>query len=222
VLGGAFHTESGPSALVRKHLRDLDTVSFGHVGSAVCQTVIVPYLPLVASAEGAGTAQPPSGLFRPAEPVPALDPARLAHFGGADGLWGYVARAVGEGPWPGTEFEPYVRELKAEMDCAVREFADLAPSGAGPVPDARSFPLSERYALVLAAAACVGVWRNSGADGFLADPAWLLSALHRVLRRLGRPVPALPKDVEERLFAQARQRAEERTAFDLYGAELAG
>jgi hypothetical protein len=227
VLGGAFHTDEGSSALVRKHLRDLDTVSFGHVGSAVCQTVIVPYLPLLATDARARAAQPPPELFRPADPVPALAPASLAHFGGADGLWGYAARTVADGSvGAGTDsaaaFGPYLRELAGEMDCALREFAALGPSGAGSVPDARSFPLSERYALVLAAAACLGVWRHSGRDGFLADPAWLLSALDRVLRRLGRPVPPLPPDVEERLFAEARHRAGTRTGFDLYAAELAG
>ncbi|MER5435307.1 acyl-CoA dehydrogenase [Streptomyces sp. NPDC002588] len=228
VLGGAFHTEEGPSTLVRKHLRDLDTVSFGHVGSAVCQTVIVPYLPLLAAdAEALEAARPPAGLFRPGDGVPGLSLDRPAHFGGADGLWGYVSRALAEDSvGAGTElagaFRPYAVQLAEEMRDALREFATLGPVGGGAVPDARGFPLSERYALVLAAAACVGVWRESGGSGFLADPAWLLSALDRILRRLGRPVPPLPAEVEARLFAEARLRADSRIGFDLYGAELAG
>lgn len=233
VLGGAFHTSQGPGALVRKQLRDLDTVSFGHVGSAVCQTVIVPYLPLLAAGgrpSGGKTsggrpsgATPPSALFRPADAVPALDPVRLAHFGGDDGLWWYATRILGD-PEGGAghglpEFlGPQLRQLGGEMDGALRDFAALGSS----VPDARSFPLSERYALLLAAAACAGVWRNAEPDGFLADPGWLLAAFDRVLRRLGLPAPPLPADVEERLFAEVRRRADEGTAFDLYAAELAG
>ncbi|MFD8253738.1 acyl-CoA dehydrogenase, partial [Streptomyces werraensis] len=53
--------------------------------------------------------------------------------------------------------------------------------------------LSDRYSLLVGAAAVLGVWESQdGTDPFLADPAWAVLALSRIGARLGIPVPDLP------------------------------
>ncbi|SFD26938.1 hypothetical protein [Streptomyces aidingensis] len=237
ILGDGFHTTAGPAALVRKHLRDVDTVSFGHVGSAVCQTAIVPFLPMLARDRDNRTAQPDPALFRPGTAVPALDPDRLAQFGGGDRLWGYLSRAVDSGELgpAGTsddladEFAVRATAFAAELADVLETATDLGFDTGDPVDDPRAIPLSERYALLLAAASCLGVWREAAAApaddpgaGFLADPAWLLLALDRLLRRLGRPVPPVPAAAVDRVHDELRRRADGARAFDLYAAELTG
>ncbi|WP_165985123.1 acyl-CoA dehydrogenase [Streptomyces sp. YIM 98790] len=237
ILGDGFHTTAGPSALVRKHLRDIDTISFGHVGSAVCQTAIVPFLPLLARDSDARSAQPEPALFRPGTTVPALDPDRLAQFGGGDRLWGYLSRAVESGELGpagtadelGDEFAVRATAFAAELADVMETATDLGFDTGDPVDDPRAIPLSERYTLLLAAASCLGVWREAAAApaddpgaAFLADPAWLLLALDRLLRRLGRPVPAVPAEAMARVHDELRRRADGARAFDLYAAELAG
>ncbi|MFG2134407.1 acyl-CoA dehydrogenase [Streptomyces sp. NPDC048751] len=229
VMGDAFHAEKGHNAVFRKHLRDLSTITFGHVSSAICQSVIAPYLP--ALAPGAPAAAPtPADLFRLEVPLPAMDGERLARFGGGDGLLDYLDQAAERLPdaLTGQDHAGLVRELVAGL-CAEaaeirREAGRLSGSDSGFLLDTHSFPLSERYALVLAASACVGVWLNAGAgpDAFLTDPAWLALALHRLLRRVGRSVPALPRAVEGQLCDEVLERVRQPRSLDLPGTGCAG
>ena len=88
-----------------------------------------------------------------------------------------------------------------------------------------SFALSDRYAVVLAAAAVLGVWRRArdqGADPFLADPAWAAAALDRLVRRLGRRPAALPADCAGRVQEELLRRHAEGRSFDLYATAPAG
>lgn len=93
VMGDAFHAESGHDAVFRKQLRDLSTITFGHVSSAICQSVIAPYLPALAVADPAA-ATTPAELFRLEAPLPPLDGVRLSGFGGGDGLLDYLGHAA--------------------------------------------------------------------------------------------------------------------------------
>ncbi|MGC9381014.1 acyl-CoA dehydrogenase [Streptomyces sp. MH13] len=229
VMGDAFHADQGHNAVFRKHLRDLSTITFGHVSSAICQSVIAPYLP--ALAPGAPAAAPtPADLFRLEVPLPPMDGERLAVFGGGDGLLDYLAHAALRLPdaLTGQDHADLLRELVAGL-CAeaaeIREEAGrLTGSAGGLLLDTHSFPLSERYALVLAAAACVGVWLNAGAggDAFLTDPAWAALALHRLLRRVGRSVPALPRSIEGQLCDEVLERVRVPHSLDLLRSGCAG
>ncbi|MGW3354027.1 acyl-CoA dehydrogenase family protein [Streptomyces bungoensis] len=229
VMGDAFHAERGHHAVFRKHLRDLSTITFGHVSSAICQSVIAPYLP--ALADGAPEPEPtPADLFRLEVPLPAMDGARLARFGGGDGLLGYLDHAAVRLPDALTLHDggDLLRELVAGL-CAEaaeirREAGRLTGSDNGFLLDTHSFPLSERYALLLAASACVGVWLNAGTgpDAFLTDPAWLVLALHRLLRRIGRPVPPLPRAIEGRLCNEVLERVRVPRSLDVLCTEYAG
>jgi hypothetical protein len=55
--------------------------------------------------------------------------------------------------------------------------------------------LSDRYALLQAAAAVLGIWEGQdGTDPFLTEPAWAVLALSRLARRLGITTPGPPDD----------------------------
>ncbi|MDT0378437.1 acyl-CoA dehydrogenase [Streptomyces sp. DSM 42041] len=229
VMGDAFHAESGPDAVFRKQLRDLTTLTFGHVSSAICQSVIAAYLP--ALADPARTpAAPPADLFRIEVPLPAMDGARLARFGGGDGLLPYLGQAVQRLPEALTG-HPHAavlcalaEGLCAEADGIRREAEHLGSPDDGFLVDSHSFPLSDRYALVTAASACLGLWLNAGAgpDPFLAEPGWLALALHRLLRRVGRPVPSLPREIEAALCEEVLRRVGTPHSLDLFNTRLAG
>ncbi|MGW9038923.1 acyl-CoA dehydrogenase, partial [Streptomyces sp. NPDC055721] len=117
-----------------------------------------------------------------------------------------------------------VAGLCAEAGEIRREAAGLADDEDGLLFDTRTFPLSERYALLLAASACVGVWLNAGVgpDEFLDEPTWLVLALHRLLRRVGRSVPPLPREIETRLCEEVLARVRVPQSLDLFRTGLAG
>ncbi|GEB61490.1 acyl-CoA dehydrogenase [Streptomyces gardneri] len=231
VMGDAFHAESGHDAVFRKQLRDLSTITFGHVSSAICQSVIAPYLPALAFVDP-DAATTPADLFRLEVPLPPLDGERLSGFGGDDRLLDYLGHAAGQLPLALTGL-PHadlltglVAGLCEEAAEIRREAAELTGDGGedGLLFDTRSFPLSERYALLLAASACVGVWLNAGVgpDEFLDEPAWLVLALHRLLRRIGRSVPPLPREIEALTCEEVLARVRVPQSLDLLRTGLAG
>jgi alkylation response protein AidB-like acyl-CoA dehydrogenase len=228
VMGDAFHARSGHNAIFRKHVRDLATVTFGHVSSAVCQATIAPYLPVLATEKLDLAHAAHADLFRMDRPLPALDPDKLAIFGGSDGLGAHLATAAAELPAAvvgGAVGQTLLRQLELlRGELAELQEACAALDGSSYAADPKAFPLTDRYALVLAAAACLGVWLNAGAgpDEFLNDPCWLVLSLHRLLRRLGLPGPQLPAEVEQRVCEETLRRATEARSYDLFGVELSG
>lgn len=225
ILGGAFHARDGAYAILQKHVRDFPTVTFGHVGNVVCQTVMAQHLGWIGSGRWTGEAPPPAALFRPG-PVLPLDPAVFTAADGRDGLCALLAEAPGERRLAGGD--PVLRTLRAQLGLLAAETVRLQDAcdglgrfGAGPYPS-RVFPLTDRYALLLAAAAGFGVWRESPRDGSAADPGWLAVALHRILRRLGRAAPPLPPGVEAGLCEEVLRRAAEARSYDLDDRVLAG
>ncbi|WP_405853313.1 acyl-CoA dehydrogenase [Streptomyces sp. NBC_00090] len=226
ILGGAFHARDGDYAILQKHVRDFPTVTFGHVGNVVCQAVMAQHLGWIGSGRWTGDAPPPAALFRPGPGLPPLDPGVLAAADGRDGLCALLAGAPGEQRLAGDD--PVLRTLRAQLGLLAAETvrlqeacAGLGRFGAGPYPS-RVFPLTDRYALLLAAAAGFGVWRESPRDGRVADPGWLAVALHRILRRLGRAAPPLPPGVEAELCEEVLRRAAEARSYDLDDRVLAG
>ncbi|MFD0150833.1 acyl-CoA dehydrogenase [Streptomyces sp. NPDC127132] len=226
ILGGAFHARDGAYAILQKHVRDFPTVTFGHVGNVVCQTVMAQHLGWIGSGRWTGEAPPPAALFRPGPVLPPLDPAVFTAADGRDGLCVLLAEAPGEPRLAGAD--PVLRTLRAQLGLLAAETvrlqeacAGLGRFGAGPYPS-RVFPLTDRYALLLAAAAGFGVWRESPPDARAADPGWLAVALHRILRRLGRAAPPLPPGVEAALCEEVLRRAAEARSYDLDDRVLAG
>ncbi|MFF4017245.1 acyl-CoA dehydrogenase [Streptomyces sp. NPDC001843] len=222
VLGAGLYTREGTLGIFQKHLRDVPVVTLGHAGSVACQGTIIPQLPHLARRSWFVADEAPATLFRPRDPLPPFDPDRLALACGQDSLSATLLAVATETPGTGA-VERTLRDLALGL---VDEFRDLRARvlALGPEPGAAPFPLMDRYAHLLAAAAVLGVWRHNqdGSDPFLADPAWAAAALHRLARRLGAPAPDLPAECELRVRHEVQLRFSDRRSYDLYDTPLPG
>ncbi|GAA3892916.1 acyl-CoA dehydrogenase [Streptomyces lacrimifluminis] len=236
LLGARGYVREGPYAGFQKAARDLPVVALAHASGAVCLSNIVPQLPRLADrawrpaldrAPDAPVA--PETVFRLHDSLPALDFARLAlTTRGADSLAGVLPALADELAREATD-RPEVAELAVLADVFTGELADLArragslpPRDRTPVAGRRAFLLAERYVLLLAAAACLGVWRAAGTDDpFLADPLWATAALRRLAEQLGLSRDPLPEPVVEALFEELAGRHRSARTFDLFRTGLA-
>ncbi|AXK31832.1 hypothetical protein DVA86_03395 [Streptomyces armeniacus] len=146
----------------------------------------------------------PEALFRPGAALPPLNLAgaesRPAHTAPDPLLASQAAQAarvagagdVGSHPGCGSTLAGLLGTLAEAADELAEACARLGTAGRlGPY--ARS--LADRYALLVAATACTGVWWNAYAHGgpdFPAESCWLTAALHRVARHLGLGVSPEP------------------------------
>ncbi|MEU3191057.1 acyl-CoA dehydrogenase family protein [Streptomyces sp. NPDC006992] len=249
VLGANFYVRGGEYGAFQKHVRDLPMISLGHAGTAACQATIIPQLPRLARTAWYGGPPAPDGLFRIRDPLPPLDPARLALVATSDSLACSLVGAAGELAADGARTGAYrpaltalAGELEAELRALQEECAAMPARDRTVLASPRAYAGADRYALLLAAAACLGVWRQQGRDpdggrrrsparspgpqsagaGFLADPGWLTAALARLVKRLGRPLPELPPEGEGHLLDEVLARYHEGRSYDLYDTPLAG
>ncbi|OEV03294.1 acyl-CoA/acyl-ACP dehydrogenase [Streptomyces oceani] len=179
----------------------------------------------------------PDALYQLDAPLPALDlarPMRCSSRATDDPLLSSLAfHALRVGHAGEVASHPCCRAALVELlNRLVSEAAELSEAcapleAAGPGallgPYARS--LAERYALLVAATACVGVWsqrRDRGRD-FLAEPCWLTGALHRIVGLLG---AARPEEASfpclERIHREVLARYDEGLSYDLHATSLAG
>ncbi|WP_406320506.1 acyl-CoA dehydrogenase [Streptomyces sp. NBC_00519] len=233
VLGEESFAVSGAYGMFQKQLRDLPVTSLGHAGSAGRQVSILPQLPHFARHSWFAEKEAPAALFRPQEDLPPFDLPRLSLLGDSDPL---AATLVACTEWlesadvtvPGREDWPLLRSLArgftGELADLARAFGEIDPGDRGALGSPRNFALADRYTMVLAAAGCLGVWREqalAGTDPFLADPAWPSAVLHRLGRRLGLSLPDSVATCEQRVLAEALDRLHDRRSYDLYGSALA-
>jgi alkylation response protein AidB-like acyl-CoA dehydrogenase len=235
VLGRAAFAEDGTYGMFRKQLRDLPVTSLGHAGSAGRQVSILPQLPHFARHAWFAGPEPPAALFRPHDDLPPIDLTRPALLGDGDPLAATLVACTDllESPGPPGRSQKsrpalrfLARALTGELQELRRAFAEVPPGDRRALASPRCFALADRYTVVLAAAACLGVWREQqtaggAASSFLADPAWPTAALYRLCRRLGLPLPDRPVVGEQRVLAEALARLHGRRSFDLYGSALA-
>lgn len=212
----------------RKLVRDLPVAGLGHAGTAACQAVLVPQLRTLARTAWFRTPEPPSLLFQPHTPAPPFDYRRLTVAGtgdplvaALDGAADRLAAHRGAGPvWTALAdlAETFVQEVRTLSE----ECREL-PEDQALFTDPTACVLADRYALVLAAAATLGVRQGQDGSGtFLDDPSWAVLALSRIGRRLGVPVPELPDGVTDTVVAEVMGRYRDGRSFDLYAAQLAG
>lgn len=229
VLGASGH-ERGPSyGGFQKLVRDLPVAGLGHAGNAACRAVLVPRLRGLARGSWLTTEEPTSPLFLLSAPVPPLDYRRLSLTGGEDALTAALAGIAqrlgplrGGGPlWTALAdlADAFVQETRALRE----QCAALPEATSDLLADPRACALADRYALVLAAAACLGVWQGQdGTDSFLAQPDWAALALTRIGRRLGVPVPELPDTVTRSVLDELLVRHREERSFDVYDTRVLG
>ncbi|MGW5354259.1 acyl-CoA dehydrogenase [Streptomyces sp. NPDC004031] len=242
VLGARFYVREGATGIFQKHLRDLPVLSLGHAGAAACQATIVPQLPRLARRSWFRTAPAPDALFEPHTDLPEIPFRQLALTADRDSLSASLVAAADTLP-DGSPHEAAVRDLArqlvAELRLIQQQSLALPPVDRTALASPASFALSDRYAVVLAGAAVLGVWRRArdagagrdpaagagrdrAAEAFLADPAWAAAALDRLVRRLGRRPAALPADCAARVQEELLRRHAGRRSFDLYATAPAG
>ncbi|MEV5567857.1 acyl-CoA dehydrogenase, partial [Streptomyces sp. NPDC052196] len=235
VLGEESFVVSGSYGMFLKQLRDLPVTSLGHAGSAGRQVSILPQLPHFARHAWFRGRPAPAGLFRLSQDLPPLDLQRLALLGDGDPLAAtLVASAEGlqsaDGRTPGHGDRALLRTLTDAFTHELRElrqaFRSVPRDDRAALSSPHHFGLADRYTMVLAAAACLGVWREQlgdpgATDPFLADPAWPVAVLFRLGRRLGLPLPHRPVSCEQRVLAELLDRSHRRRSYDLYRSPLA-
>ncbi|MFF3724978.1 acyl-CoA dehydrogenase [Streptomyces erythrochromogenes] len=227
VLGSGFYTREGALGIFQKHVRDVPVLSLGHAGTVACQATVIPQMPRLARSSWFVEDEAPAGLFRLHDDLPPLRTERLSLACGRDSLSATML-AVGAGIDGDGPVERALRTLAHQL---VGEFRDvrgrvLALEAAGAQATARpaKFALMDRYALLLAAAAVLGLWDQArhGPDPFLADPSWAAAALHRIARRLGTRVADLPAECETRIRHEVQLRFSTQISYDLYSTPIPG
>jgi alkylation response protein AidB-like acyl-CoA dehydrogenase len=229
VLGGRGYEHDSPEyGALDKLARDLPVAGLGHAGTASCQSVIVPQLRTLAETAWFAEEEPPPELFRAGAELPPLDYRLLGIAGGGDfmaaSLLGSAARLAparglgGQIAALAELAEAFVGELHA-----LRETCRQLPRHGGRGPsDPAVAVLSDRYSLVVAAAAVLGVWEGQdGTDPFLADAAWAVLALSRIGARLGLPVPDLPDGCTQQVLDELIRRYRAGLGCDLDATVLA-
>lgn len=236
VLGNAQYMTTGPYGMFQKHLRDLPVTGLGHSGSAGRQATLVTNLPRFAQTSWFRSPEPDPALFQLDGPLPPLALERLTKVvGDTDPL---AAALLGSARMLGTHLPPgagperrrvatlrtMVDLFVAELDSLRRACAELGSQGRAALMTPQSYALADRYALVCAAAAVLGVWRDHQGpegDAFLADPRWAIGALTRLGKRLDLALPATAADYEEFVLGEAFRRYHANQSFDLYCTRLA-
>ncbi|MFH8409734.1 acyl-CoA dehydrogenase [Streptomyces sp. NPDC018019] len=228
VLGAGGYSRDTDQGTLSKLLRDLPAAGLGHAGTAACQAVVIPQLPLLAEQFWGREAEPPAGLFTDAGILPPLDIGSLEVAGGGDFLIAALqtsatrlADAGDPGPY-GDALRAMTAAFRADLDDLRDRCRALGPGG----PTARTSPvlcaLADRHAVLSAVGAALATWeQHRHTASFLADPAWLLLALQRYGRRLGRTLPPLPASCVDRVTEELLTRFRAGRSFDLHDTPLA-
>ncbi|MET8488478.1 hypothetical protein ABZV76_31820 [Streptomyces tendae] len=204
------------------------------------QSVLIARLPacahrLVLTADGRDEPVP-QALFRPDAPLPALDlerPIRCSRPTRTDALLDSLVRhAAGIGyagdlashPGCRTALAGVLNRLVAAIAELSEACAPLEAAGHGALTGPYARSLADRYALLVAAAACVGVWWQQRAytRGFLSESCWLTAALHRIAGLLGAAPPEAPDSCLHRVHEEVLARFDGGLSYDLRATPLAG
>lgn len=228
VLGARGYDRGPLYGGFQKLARDLPVAGLGHSGTAVCQAVLVPQLPALARQAWFRSQEPPAHLYTPGAPLPPLEHRSLTH-SGTDDLLAATLIAAAERLTAQPAATPLHAALARLAQTLVGELRELRtrcaalPATSSTAVDPLACALADRYALVLSAAACLGVWEGqASADTFLADPAWAVLVLSRIARRLGAPVGEVPAEAQQTVLAEVLQRCRHARSLDLYATPLAG
>ncbi|WP_432181140.1 acyl-CoA dehydrogenase [Streptomyces sp. NBC_00063] len=240
VLGEETFAQDGAYAMFQKQRRDLPVTSLGHAGSAGRQVSILPQLPYFARHAWFADPEPPPDLFRPDRELPPLDLSQPVLLGDGDPLAATLVACTdlleaaepqyGDGDGAGLggpALRFLARVLTGELAELRKAFENVAEGDREALSSPQSFGLADRYTLVLAAAACLGVWREQRsapagrADAFLAAPAWVTAVLYRLVARLGLPLPDRPVASQRLVFEEVVARLHDHRSYDLYASSLA-
>jgi alkylation response protein AidB-like acyl-CoA dehydrogenase len=221
VLGARSFLRSGRQAIFQKHLRDLPVAALVHAGGTICQATMIPQLPRLSRGWLTAAAADPA-LFQLDAPLPDLDLRGLAVIASGHDALPAVLWSLRDELGGDTTLRGLCDAFVAELGALRERCSALPPRERSPLASADTFAIAHRYAVVLAAAACLGVWYHSGAqpNAFIRDDGWVVAALSRLAYRLGRW--HRPADLPESVVAELLDRYHNGHAFDLVGRALAG
>ena len=221
VPGARGYLHEGRHAIFQKLGRDLLPGGFGADSRAACLAELRELLPGLAGAARPTEPALPQGLFPAGEAEPApLDFAALTGARTAADPLAPVLSALVADTAPDSLPGRFARHFEAELDRVRAAGAALDPERPGLDAEPEELRLAHRYAVVLAAAACLGTWaagRRAG-DPRTGEETWLCAALDRLGALTGGPrvlTEAERAAVEEEMFDAARRRFAERRLFDL-------
>ncbi|GAA0975104.1 acyl-CoA dehydrogenase family protein [Nocardiopsis tropica] len=232
VLGASFYLRDGRFGAFQKLLRDLKPAGFGHAARVACLVTMLPQLPVLARRGWAeGPAAPPD-VFRPDVELGRLPFERLRLSGkGRDSLLTALATGIDQAADGGTaegshadDLRMLMAQLREEAEDLRKACAELRAADIGVDAPPAVLRLPARYAALLAASACLNVWREAGTrqDPSLQDPVWLIAALNRLVTRMGRPGVQGLGPLREHLYSQLAERHAAAESFDLYRRRLPG
>ncbi|MET0233300.1 MAG: acyl-CoA dehydrogenase [Kibdelosporangium sp.] len=218
IVGARSYLREGPQAIFGKFLRDLPVLGLGHAGGTSCLLTIIPQLPALAR-RAWQPADPRPELFDVERPLPEFDFAGLSIAASRDDLAASLLAAAQQVP-AGEPVHALILGFVNEFDRLTRDCLALRPAECTPAAGTETFALAERYAVLLAVAACVGTWLHSPQSP---GTAWLHIALIRLAARL--PMAAavdLPEQETEVLFAELARRSEHNLSYCLDSAPVFG
>ncbi|MFM9368673.1 acyl-CoA dehydrogenase [Streptomyces sp. Da 82-17] len=212
LLGPEAYADGAGHGAFAKAARDLAVLR----GPAAARSTVAAALP------EAGAERAPAALFRPHQgDFQAPGPADAAAAG--DVLLGSLPgslRAVAGAVGPAAD---RLAAAAAQLDAELGRFhADRAALPPGDRAGPRARALADRYALLCAGAACLGVWREQRGEGFLGAPDWAAAALRRVTARLGAAQTGAPDAPDAVLLDELLHRYDDARSFDLYAGPVGG
>ena len=226
VLGAEAYAAGGSYGIFHKTARDLPMIGLGSAGTSASRAVIIAQLLRLPRPAAPASATDLGALFRPFDAaLPPCRPEENALLPDRDSLLGYLEESAGSADDGVTgEFAGPLREAAAVLVAHARELrercAELAARPRGRPVSPRAYALAERYALLVAGAACLGVWRQRPAGGFLADPAWAAMALTRIACRLDKSAVRAPAAGLDRMLAELLHRFDDARSYDLYATAI--
>ncbi|WP_128976633.1 acyl-CoA dehydrogenase family protein [Streptomyces roseicoloratus] len=219
VLGSEAYATSGSYAIFQKTARDLPMLGLGSAGASASRAVLVAQLLRLPSL--AAPAPDDDGLarlFRPFDAaLPPCEPWGNDLPADRDSLLGSLEESArhAEGP-----LADAAAVLVTQLGVLRAGCAELAARPAAERLGPRACALADRYALLVAGAACLGVWRHRPPAGFLAGPDWAATALTRVAARLDRSAVRMPAEPADHLLAELLHRFDDARSYDLYATAL--
>ncbi|MCZ7414661.1 acyl-CoA dehydrogenase [Streptomyces sp. WMMC897] len=232
VLAHARHDGVGYGTF-RKHLIDLSELPPGRTGAVAALSSLVPQLATLARRSWKRSPHTaPEELFGLHDALPPLDASRLKVAAADDPLTSLLADVDGlldGGPALDSAHGRVVREraraLAGQLGVVAGECQELPERDPAVLANPRGYALAERYTLLTAGAACLGLWRygvRQSGCGFLSEPAWLAAALGRICLRLGLPGSEALREDTDAMVAHVVTRYHQGRSLDLYGTALGG
>jgi alkylation response protein AidB-like acyl-CoA dehydrogenase len=222
VLGARAYLRDGPYAIFQKAARDTAIATFGHASRSACLVTVLPQLPRLARRSWLADPAAPPCVFQLASSLPALDFARLAAGSPrSDSLAATLVEAA-EGAARHGLVGRLAARFRDELIALRAQCTALAPRDLTLDARRHAFAAADRYTVVLAAAAALGVWSQCPDT---LDETALVGVLDRLLGRLPGPAvltQAQRAEAEARLLDELFSRHRGRRLFDLTARPIPG